>query len=209
MPGPLAWLAGILVVAAVLTAPRRARVDTDHPETSREAGPGGWARGRRWSPGRDRRRGAGRGADDVTSTEQVCDALALLALAYRSGLPTWQVLTAVADVSPAPVARDLRQVAAALQWGAADADAWASVGDGWAPAARAVGVASRAGIAPGELLVKAADDVRRSGLEQLEVAAARVGVRLVAPLGLVLLPAFCLTAVVPLVVSLGRALVAG
>ena len=43
-------------------------------------------------------------------------------------------------------------------------------------------------------------------LERLDVAAARVGVRLVAPLGLVLLPAFCLTTVVPLVMALARGL---
>jgi len=43
----------------------------------------------------------------------------------------------------------------------------------------------------------------------VELAAARVGVRLVAPLGLVLLPAFLLTTVVPLVVALGRQMLNG
>lgn len=50
----------------------------------------------------------------------------------------------------------------------------------------------------------ASDDLRRADLERLEVVAAQVGVRLVLPLGLVLLPAFCLTTVVPLVVAIGR-----
>ncbi|OFE18789.1 hypothetical protein BA895_00955 [Humibacillus sp. DSM 29435] len=140
------------------------------------------------------------------SAEAVASALALLALAFRSGLPTWQVLDAVADQSADDVSHDLRQVAAALRWGAGEQEAWASVDPAWAPAARAVSIAHRAGIAPAALLMKAADDTRRADLERLELAAAQVGVRLVLPLGLVLLPAFCLTTVVPLVVSLGRRL---
>jgi hypothetical protein len=59
------------------------------------------------------------------------------------------------------------------------------------------------------LLLAAAEDLRRESLEQVELAAARVGVRLVAPLGLVLLPAFCLTTVVPLVVALAGQMLAG
>ncbi len=145
-------------------------------------------------------------ARTAPSTEAVASALALLALAFRSGLPTWQVLDAVADQSADDVSADLRQVAAALRWGADEHEAWASVDPAWAPAARAVSIAHRAGIAPAALLMKAADDTRRADLERLELAAAQVGVRLVLPLGLVLLPAFCLTTVVPLVVSLGRRL---
>ncbi len=159
-------------------------------------------------PSRRRRRGpkAAVGARTAPSAEAVASALALLALAFRSGLPTWQVLDAVADQSADDVSADLRQVAAALRWGADEHEAWASVDPAWAPAARAVSIAHRAGIAPAALLMKAADDTRRADLERLELAAAQVGVRLVLPLGLVLLPAFCLTTVVPLVVSLGRRL---
>jgi pilus assembly protein TadC len=135
--------------------------------------------------------------------------MALLALAYRTGLPTWQVLTAVAQTSADPVASDLRQVATALQWGASEAEAWASVGSAWAAAARVVSLAHAGGVPPGPLLTSASDDLHRAELDRLEVAAAQVGVRLVAPLGLVLLPAFCLTTVVPLVVALGSQLLVG
>jgi pilus assembly protein TadC len=149
-------------------------------------------------------RGAGaRDADEVAA------AMALLALAYRTGLPTWQVLTAVAQTSRDPVAGDLRQVATALQWGASEAVAWASVGPAWEPAARVVSLAHAGGVPPGPLLTAASDDLHRAELDRLEVAAAQVGVRLVAPLGLVLLPAFCLTTVVPLVVALGSQLLVG
>jgi pilus assembly protein TadC len=54
------------------------------------------------------------------------------------------------------------------------------------------------------LLLRAADDLHLGELERLEVAAAKVAVRLVLPLGLVLLPAFVLTTVVPIVVALAR-----
>lgn len=174
-------------------------------------------------------RGARRTEGEEPDREDVAAALVLLALAFRSGLPTPQVLEAVASVldragasddgplhpavrvSPfgGGVSRDLRQVAAALHWGAADAEAWGSVGEVWSGAARAVAIAHRAGLPPGPLLLSAADELRREALEGLELAAARVGVRLVAPLGLVLLPAFGLTTVVPLVAALGRQLLAG
>jgi pilus assembly protein TadC len=145
----------------------------------------------------------GRSGDGVAAAPtDTASALALLALAYRSGLATWDVLDAVADGLGGPAASDLRQVAVALRWGATDAEAWASVGPGWAPAARAVAVAHLAGVPPGPLLLAASDDLRATELERLEVAAAKVGVRLVAPLGLVLLPAFCLTTVAPLVLAL-------
>lgn len=139
----------------------------------------------------------------------VSGTLVLLALAYRSGLPTVGVLEAVAAQSPEAVGRDLRQVAAAVHWGASEQEAWASVGELWEPAGRAIALAQLAGLAPGSLLLKAADDVTADRMERIDVAAAKVGVRLVAPLGLVLLPAFCLTTVVPLVVALARALLAG
>ncbi|MDN5797597.1 MAG: type II secretion system F family protein [Intrasporangium sp.] len=141
----------------------------------------------------------------TTTATEVASALVLLALAYRSGLPTTGVLEAVAAESPETVARDLRQVAAALHWGASDQEAWSSVGPVWEPAGRAVTLAQLAGLAPGPLLLKAADDLAADRLERIDVATAKVGVRLVAPLGLVLLPAFCLTTVVPLVVALARA----
>ncbi len=150
-----------------------------------------------------------RAAVAESSDADVSSALALLALAYRSGLPTWDVLDAVAAASHGPAVRDLRQVAAALRWGADESEAWSSVGPTWAPAARAVAIAHHAGVPPGPMLLAAADDLRDTQLERLELSAAKVGVRLVAPLGLVLLPAFCLTTVAPLVIALASDLLQG
>jgi hypothetical protein len=169
--------------------------------------------GRRLAPGRlvQRRATVGQRRAAVVSAgdADVSSALALLALAYRSGLPTWDVLDAVAAGLHGPAVRDLRQVAAALRWGADESEAWASVGPVWAPAARAVAIAHQAGVPPGPMLLAAADDLRDAQLERLELAAAKVGVRLVAPLGLVLLPAFCLTTVAPLVIALAGDLLQG
>lgn len=153
----------------------------------------------------DRPVASGRHADE----SEVGSALALLALGYRSGLPTWDVLEAVADGLDGAPATDLRQVATALRWGATENEAWACVGATWAPAARAVAVAHQAGVPPGPMLLAASDDLRAAELERLEVSAAKVGVRLVAPLGLVLLPAFCLTTVAPLVIALAGDLLEG
>ncbi|WP_353510679.1 type II secretion system F family protein [Intrasporangium sp.] len=219
-----AIVAGLVTALAVLAAPRR-RDERDPFDTADESDGADGADGADESFGAEGPEGlVGRGSPgtaraavpEPATPDEVNVALVLLALGYRSGLPTWEVLGAVAEVlsgsasgRDAPVVRDLRQVAAALRWGASDDEAWASVGPVWSAAGRAVAIAHRAGIPPGPLLLAAAEDLRRESLEQVELAGAKVGVRLVAPLGLVLLPAFCLTTVVPLVVALAGQLLAG
>ncbi|WP_404391317.1 type II secretion system F family protein [Humibacillus xanthopallidus] len=200
--------AALLVAAAVLVLPGRPEADDggegqdEQDEQAEQSGDDGRAR-----PQRRARRG--RRSLTARDPDEVASALALLPLAYRTGLPTWQVLIAVAQTGRDPVAADLRQVATALQWGASETEAWASVGPAWTAAARVVSLAHAGGVPPGPLLTAASDDLHRAELDRLEVAAAQVGVRLVAPLGLVLLPAFCLTTVVPLVVALGSQLLVG
>ena len=197
--------AALLVAAAVLVLPGRPEADDGgegQDEQEEQSGDGGRAR-------MQRRARRGRRSLSARDPDEVASALALLALAYRTGLPTWQVLIAVAQTGRDPIAADLRQVATALQWGASETEAWASVGPAWAAAARVVSLAHAGGVPPGPLLTAASDDLHRAELDRLEVAAAQVGVRLVAPLGLVLLPAFCLTTVVPLVVALGSQLLVG
>lgn len=207
LPEVVAALLAALAVLVLLGGPERsgagatgARGPEGCPDTSRRATPRCRLR-RVFRRGHDGKRPA--------SESEVSSALALLALAYRSGLPTWDVLDAVADGAGGPVAADLQQVANALRWGAGEAEAWASVGPAWAPASRAVAIAHQAGVPPGSMLLAAADDLRTAELERLEVSAAKVGVRLVAPLGLVLLPAFCLTTVAPLVIALAGDLLQG
>ena len=197
---PIAALLTALAVVVLLGGPGEGRPTGAASISVVEAGRGG-----RRSLRRRRRAPTAVQVDDA----EVSPALALLALAYRSGLPTWDVLDAVGTGLDGPVSQDLRQVAAALRWGADEGEAWASVGPVWAPAARAVAIAHHAGVPPGAMLLAASDDLRSAELERLELSAARVGVRLVAPLGLVLLPAFCLTTVAPLVIALAGGVLHG
>ncbi len=134
--------------------------------------------------------------DDVTSS------MCLLSLALRSGCGVLEAIEQVARDGPEPAAEDLRTVAAALRWGVDEGHAWAAVDPVWRHAAQSMRLAARAGIAPSALLLTSAEDLRASELARLDVEAARVGVRMVLPLGLAFLPAFCLTSVIPIVLAL-------
>ena len=65
-------------------------------------------------------------------------------------------------------------------------------------------MAATAGVPPADALVHAAEEVRRAERQRLEVATATLGIRIVLPLGLVFLPAFILTTVVPIVLALAQ-----
>jgi pilus assembly protein TadC len=72
----------------------------------------------------------------------------------------------------------------------------------------ALRLARAAGVAPSSLLLTGADDLRSNRLAAIDVAAARLGVRLVVPLGVAFLPAFVLTTIVPVVLALARRVLA-
>nr|WP_306239133.1 type II secretion system F family protein [Ornithinimicrobium cryptoxanthini] len=137
------------------------------------------------------------------------DVLDLVALALDAGTSTVGALRAAGDRLPGQGGMELRTVAAALEWGLPDEAAWGSAPPRWEPAGRALRLAARAGVPPAGLLRRAADDLRRERLGQVDTATARLGVRLVLPLGLAFLPGFLLTTVVPVVLALAGALLAG
>lgn len=137
------------------------------------------------------------------------DVLDLVALALDAGASTVGALRAAADRLPGQGGIEVRTVAAALEWGLPEEAAWGSAPPRWEPAGRALRLAARAGVPPAGLLRRAADDLRRERLSQVDTATARLGVRLVLPLGLAFLPAFILTTVVPVVLALAGALLAG
>jgi len=132
----------------------------------------------------------------------VANAIDLLALALRAGVGLVEAIEAVGGRIDGPLGAHLHTVAAAERWGAGSVDAWASVPAAWQPAARALRMASTAGIAPADVLSQAAREIRRAEEQRLGVATARLGVRVVLPLGLLFLPAFVLTTVVPIVLAL-------
>ncbi|WP_109470936.1 type II secretion system F family protein [Ornithinimicrobium cavernae] len=152
-----------------------------------------------------RRWRSGSGAREIT----VPDVLDLIALALEAGASTGGALRAAADRLPGLTGAELRSVAAALEWGLPEEAAWSAAPPRWDAAGRALRLAARAGVPPAGLLRRAADDARRERLNRLETATARLGVRLVLPLGLAFLPGFVLTTVVPVVLALAGALLGG
>jgi len=148
---------------------------------------------------------------DVRTAVPVADVAAvidLLALTLRGGVGLLEAMEAVAACVGGPLGLHLRTVAAAGRWGVEDAAAWASVPSPWQPAARALRMAATAGVPPADALAGAADEVRRTEQQRLEVATATLGIHIVLPLGLAFLPAFLLTTVVPIVLALAHQVLA-
>jgi len=139
---------------------------------------------------------------------EVAGVIDLLALTLRAGIGLVEAMEAVAGRVGGPLGLHLQTVAAAGRWGVGDASAWASVPSAWQPAARALRMAAIAGVPPADALVRAAQEVRRGEQHRLEVATATLGIRIVLPLGLIFLPAFILTTVVPIVLALAQQLLA-
>jgi len=131
-----------------------------------------------------------------------------LALALAGAGGVQPAVREVAHATPGLAGRELAMVAAAMAWGMEDDAAWSQVSSRWAPARRALQLASQAGVAPACLLRSAADDLRQDTLARVEVQTARLSVRLVLPLGLAFLPAFVLISVVPLVIALATSVTA-
>lgn len=142
-------------------------------------------------------------APDATVAD-VAQAMDLLALSMRSGIGLVEAVDTVAAEVGGPLGRQLAMVTAALRWGVDDASAWATAPAVWQPTAGALLLAARAGVPPADLLLRAAEDLRRAERQRLEVATARLGVLIVLPLGVAFLPAFVLTTVVPVVVALAH-----
>lgn len=189
--GVQAGLSAVLVACAVLSWPLRAA-----PPWRAQVGGRGRGRSRLLGSG-----GAG-GAATTSEAHLVPETLELLALALEGGCAVPEAVNVVAAVLPEPHAGWLSEVAEALETGQDAYDAWAAAGPAWSAAARALDLAATAGVAPAEALRRAASDLRRDAVAEVEVSASRLGVRLVLPLGLAFLPAFVLTAVVPLVIAL-------
>lgn len=137
---------------------------------------------------------------------EIASTLELLALSMRSGCGIVEALDMVGGELDDVAGAQLRTVAAALRWGLTEDEAWGAVPDAWEPAAQALALAAGAGVAPAELLLAAAQDIRRREDHRLETAAAKLAVRVVLPLGLTFLPAFFLMAVFPFVIALSGSL---
>jgi Type II secretion system (T2SS), protein F len=135
--------------------------------------------------------------------------LDLVAAALSAGAPPEAALQLVGDAVGGSLGRSVTAVAAHLRLGSGWDRAWADAPEALTPLRRTLALAGTTGAPGAGLLRDAADDLRRRRDRQAQAEAARLGVRMVLPLGLCALPAFVAWAVVPVVLSLAGRLLGG
>lgn len=146
----------------------------------------------------ERRRGSG----DVDAAV-LCD---LLDAALASGAAVPRALTGLGEaIGDSDAGRALRTAGTALLLGAPWEQAWQGVPREVADLAHALEPAWSDGTDPGPAVRRAAMTIRMRREAEAREAAARLGVRLVLPLGLCSLPAFVLLGIVPALMSAGGA----
>lgn len=140
-------------------------------------------------------------------------AIDLLAVCLRAGMPVSRGLRAVAatmtavsgaDPGRRRIARMLDTTAATLELGGDSPTAWRRWLDdpGFAPLARSMSAAGESGSSVAARLATTADRLRVGAGQQAQARANRVGVALMAPLGLCFLPAFICLGIVPVIIGL-------
>lgn len=137
--------------------------------------------------------------------------LDLLAACLAGGAGLTAAAAAVSDALPGPGGRRLRAVIDALAVGTPPGEGWlvlagGAVDDPLAPAARLLGRAAESGTPVALTVGRLAADARAASAAAGAHAARRVGVLVVAPLGLCFLPAFVLVGIVPVVAGLAAPL---
>lgn len=126
----------------------------------------------------------------------------LVAACLDCGLSPQGAVTAAVVVAGDATGRRLGPCLGAWNLGADVAVAWRGVPAPYEPLARSLVLADRTGASAAVVLRRVAGDERARRRRRARLAARRLGVRLVVPLGLTTLPAFVLWAVVPVVVGL-------
>jgi Type II secretion system (T2SS), protein F len=155
-----------------------------------------------------RRAGARRATGTRTEPLEVSATVVmdLVAAALVAGLPGPQAVAAAADACGPGVLSRLAQPLDAWRLGIPADQAWAAVDVEFAPLGRSLILAERTGASASVVLTAAASDARSARQRRALVAARRLGVQLVLPLGLTTLPAFVLWGVVPVVIGLAEQL---
>ncbi|GMA18080.1 type II secretion system F family protein [Arsenicicoccus piscis] len=191
-----AWLAAILVGVATLLWTR--------PGAALPVRPGAGATGSR--PGRRGSTRARRHRPSGLTRADLAHVAELLAACLRSGAGVVESVEAVATAADGEVAGRLRAVAAALRWGIPPLTAWRAAGGGLDQVGRPLVLAEETGLAPADLLVSAAQELRQAEAHDARLRATRLEVSATLPMGLAFLPGFALTAILPLVVALAGSL---
>lgn len=125
-------------------------------------------------------------------------AMDIIAACQQNGVSLTSTLQAV---SVASEEADLAVVARMLLLGADWDEAWAQADAKWVDLASVLQPAWEEGASPVPLLVRGASRTRTAEIHRAVDAAERLGVRLMIPLGVCLLPAFFALGIVPVVVS--------
>jgi pilus assembly protein TadC len=140
--------------------------------------------------------------------------LDLLSACLAGGASLSAAATAVAAALPGPCGRRLASVHAALVVGAPPEEAWLQLGGAQAddplrPAARLLARAAQDGAPTATAAARLSAEARAVSVAAGAAAARRVGVLVVAPLGLCFLPAFVLLGIVPVVAGLAGPMLRG
>lgn len=154
--------------------------------------------------------GAGAQAEAASArdlpTVELAVVLDLLGTALSAGAGVPRAIDATGRALGGPEGTGLSSVGSALLLGAPWETAWAPAPARFAPLAAALRPAWVHGAPPREALRVAGLQISQDTDARARAEAARLGVRLVLPLGLCFLPAFVLMGLVPVMVSLGSGL---
>lgn len=130
---------------------------------------------------------------------QACD---LLAVALEAGLPLRRAVDVIAEVLGGPLGDLLAELAAKVQLGVEEAQAWRELGAAQpvlAALGREVARTVGSGVALSRSLRALGAESRKDAAAAAQVRARKVGVRSVLPLMVCFLPAFLLLGVVPII----------
>ncbi|MFF4413792.1 type II secretion system F family protein [Streptosporangium sp. NPDC001559] len=131
-------------------------------------------------------------------------AVDLMVACLRAGQPIAGAVDMTAGALGGPLGDRLAWVGGQLRLGAAPEEAWRALSaEGpLASLARTMSRATLSGAPVADILTRLADDAREEARSAASAAARRVGVQVVAPLGLCFLPAFVCLGIVPVVAGL-------
>ncbi|MEU4533734.1 type II secretion system F family protein [Streptosporangium sp. NPDC023825] len=128
----------------------------------------------------------------------------LMVACLRAGQPITGAIDVTVEAIGGPLGERLAWVSGRLRLGAAPESAWQVLGSerSLAPLARAMSRAALSGAPVADVLIRLSDDSRRVARAASSAAAQRVGIQVVAPLGLCFLPAFVFLGIIPVVAGL-------
>ncbi|MFD6950475.1 type II secretion protein F [Nocardiopsis sp. TSRI0078] len=151
-----------------------------------------------------RARGAGARADRLPVSADLPVVIGLLAAGIRSGATVPACLTAVSRAARGRLGEELSAVAEQLRLGADPAEAWRRpvLPEPLVAVGRDLARAADTGAPVADLLDRHVADLRRTLRARGTARVERLGVLVVAPLGLCFLPAFVLIGIVPMAAEL-------